>query len=143
MNTLGDIDDNILKTKALKVLLSETLANQDITNILEDYIKEQEEKKEKDNSEENEESSEGNESGLNDLGGGEDLGEMSPEEMGFNPMEGAPSTQEEEGEAEGSSEELEPIETEETSQEENEGQESDNLPSPNDLGVDLTVNPQR
>ena len=68
---------------------------------------------------------------------------MSPEEIGFNPMEGAPSTQEEEGEAGESSEEMEPIEAEEASSEENEEQESDNLPSPNDLGVDLTVNPQR
>ena len=136
MQTLNDIDDNILKTKALKILLSETLANQDITNILEDYIKEQEEKIEKDNSEENEEPSEGNESELNDLG------EMSPEEMGFNPMEGAPSTQEEE-EAEESNTETSPEETTEEIPEETSETENDNLPSPADLGVDLTVNQQR
>ena len=141
MSTLNDIDDNILKTKALKILLSETLANQDITNILEEYIKEQEEKKEKENSKENEESSESSESGLNDLGGDEDLGEMSPEEMGFNPMEGAPSTQEEESEF--PDEENEPVETE-APEAENEGEsEENNLPSPDDLGIDLTVNPQR
>lgn len=141
MSTLNDIDDNILKTKALKILLSETLANQDITNILEEYIKEQEEKKEKENSKENEESSESSESGLNDLGDDEDLGEMSPEEMGFNPMEGAPSTQEEESEL--PDEENEPVETE-APEAENEGEsEENNLPSPDDLGIDLTVNPQR
>ena len=141
MNTLGDIDDNILKTKALKVLLSETLANQDITNILEEYIKEQEENKEKENSKENEESSESSESGLNDLGGDEDLGEMSPEEMGFNPMEGAPSVQEEEP-PEVSEEEI-PEETETAEQPEPQEEESSDLPSPSDLGIDLTVNPQR
>ena len=141
MSTLNDIDDNILKTKALKILLSETLANQDITNILEEYIKEQEEKKEKENSKENEESSESSESGLNDLGGDEDLGEMSPEEIGFNPMEGAPSTQEEESEL--PDEESEPVETEAPETENEEESEENNLPSPDDLGIDLTVNPQR
>ena len=137
MNTLSDVDDNILKTKALKVLLSETLANQDVTNILEDYIKEQEEDKEKGDGEGSEESSENNESGLGDLGGG-DLGEMSPEEMGFTPMKGAPSTQTEET-VEEPMEEVESVESEEPTPEE----ESDNLPSPSELGVDLTVNPQR
>ena len=137
MSTLNDVDDNVLKTKALKVLLSETLANQDITNILEDYIKEQEENKEKSDGEGSEEPSENNESGLGDLGGG-DLGEVSPEEMGFTPMEGAPSTQTEET-AEEPMEEVGPVESEESAPEE----ESDNLPSPSELGVDLTVNPQR
>lgn len=139
MNTLGDIDDNILKTKALKVLLSETLANQDITNILEDYIKEQEEKENKEEEPEiNEEEG---------LGGEEGFSEPTPEDMGFNPMEGAPSTQEEESEL--PDEENEPVETEApeeagtTEQSEPQEEESNELPSPSDLGIDLTVNPQR
>ena len=136
MNTLNDIDDNILKTKALKVLLSETLANQDITNILEEYIKEQEEKE---NKEEEPETNE--EEGLGGLGGEEGFSEPTPEDMGFNPMEGAPSAQEEES-SEVSEKEI-PEETETTEQPEPQEEENNELPSPSDLGVDLTVNPQR
>ena len=136
MNTLNDIDDNILKTKALKVLLSETLANQDITNILEEYINEQEEKENK----EEEEPETNEEEGLGGLGGEEGFSEPTPEDMGFNPMEGAPSVQEEPSEV---NEEETPEETETAEQPEPQEEESNDLPSPSDLGIDLTVNPQR
>ena len=136
MSTLNDIDDNLLKTKALKVLLSETLANQEITNILEEYIKEQEEKE---NKEEEPETNE--EEGLGELGGEEGFSEPTPEDMGFNPMEGAPSAQEEEPSEVG--EEETPEESETAEQPEPQEEESNDLPSPSDLGIDLTVNPQR
>ena len=122
MQALGEVDDAAIKTKVLKSLLADTLSNQDVTNALQEYIDKLEAKEEKDEG--------GNEEESNDLGtfgGNEDFGDLSgmegmPEEGGneeassFNPMEGAPSTQEEE---------------------------SDNLPSPADLGVDLTDNTQR
>lgn len=140
MQALGEVDDAAIKTKVLKSLLADTLSNQDVTNALQEYIDKLEAKEEKDEG--------GNEKESNDLGsfgGSEDFGDLggmegAPEEGGneeassFNPMEGAPSTQEEESATEETSEQ-----PEETSSEE----ESDNLPSPADLGVDLTDNTQR
>lgn len=125
MNTLNDVKDEAAKIKVLKSLLSETLSNQEITNVLQEYL----EKLENENKEETENNSES--------GSNEDLSSLedSFEETEFSPLEGAPSMQEEEI-----------IPEEEPSLEEPEediGEESDNLPSPSDLGVDLTQNPQR
>ena len=56
-------------------------------------------------------------------------------------MEGAPSAQEEEPSEIG--EEEIPEETETAEQPEPQEEENNDLPSPSDLGIDLTVNPQR
>lgn len=139
MATLADVDDPILKTKALKALLSETLANQEITNILEDYIKEQEEKKQEEDQKGEGESEVGDSESSSGLSGADE----------FSPMEGSPSFQEQPSEepaetgesgSEGPALEETPSETGETSEE---SQQEETLPSPSDLGVDLTVNPQR
>ena len=140
MQALGEVDDAAIKTKVLKSLLADTLSNQDVTNALQEYIDKLEAKEEKDKGGNKEESND-----LGSFGGSEDFGDLggmegAPEEGGneeassFNPMEGAPSTQEEGSATEETSEQ-----PEETSSEE----ESDNLPSPADLGVDLTDNTQR
>ena len=128
MGTLGDIDDPIAKTKVLKSLLSETLANQEVTNILQDYIEKLE------NSENKEDEESGSEDDLADLGMSSDIGVG--EESAFSPMGGSPSSAEEESES------TEPEAETEEPEESNEGEE-ETLPSPSDLGVDLTNNPQR
>lgn len=125
MSTLNDVElDEVSKTKILKSLLSDTLANQDITNVLSEHIEKVEEEAE---SGENEETNE-EESGIGgSLFGGEEIAggeEFGGGESEFNPMEGAPSTQEEEA----------PESTPETTEEEV------NLPTPSDIGVDMTVN---
>lgn len=139
MQALGDVDDAAIKTKVLKSLLADTLSNQDVTDALQEYIDKLEKGEKKEGEQETSE-----DTGLGSFGGNEDFGDLG--DMGgmsegegtqeppsqFNPMEGAPSTQEEEGTAEEATEQ--PNETEE---------ESDNLPSPADLGVDLTDNTQR
>lgn len=138
MQTLSEVDDLAIKTKVLKSLLADTLSNQDVTNALQEYIdklEKSEEGKEEDNKEES-----------SDLGsfGGEDFGDLggameepienNEESSEFNPMEGAPSTQEDQEEDSEETPAEEPTESNE---------ESDNLPSPVDLGVDLTDNTQR
>lgn len=132
MGTLGDIDDPIAKTKVLKSLLSETLANQEVTNILQDYIEKLE------NGEDKKDEEPGSEGDLADLGMPSDMG--MGEESTFSPMGGSPSSAEEEPESTEPEGEAE-SETEEP-EESNEGEE-ETLPSPSDLGVDLTNNPQR
>ena len=130
MNTLSDIDDKKIKLTILKSLLSRVVADQSITNSIQEYIdKLESEEKENDNKAKNNESNEEN------LGG--ELGNTSPssesEPSGiesFSPFENAPSTEEE------TNEPNEEVEAEETPEE----TESDNLPSPADLGVDLTDN---
>lgn len=130
MNTLSDIDDKKIKLTILKSLLSRVVADQSITNSIQEYIdKLESEEKENDNKDKNNESNEEN------LGG--ELGNTSPssesEPSGiesFSPFENAPSTEEENNEP------SEEVGTEETPEE----TESDNLPSPADLGVDLTDN---
>lgn len=140
MQALGEVDDAAIKTKVLKSLLADTLSNQDVTNALQEYIDKLEAKEEKDGGGNEEESNDlgsfGGSEGFGDLGGMEGAPEEggNEEASSFNPMEGAPSTQEEESATEETSEQ-----PEETSSEE----ESDNLPSPADLGVDLTDNTQR
>ena len=137
MGTLGDIDDPIAKTKVLKSLLSETLANQEVTNILQDYIErledEQARRKDEDESEEGMQPDSG---GLGGLGMPPDMG--ADEVSDFSPMGGSPSSAEEEPEVK----EPEP-EPEEGQQEETDEGEEVALPSPSDLGVDFTNNPQR
>lgn len=132
MGTLGDIDDPIAKTKVLKSLLSETLTNQEVTNILQDYI----EKLENEENKKDEES--GSEDDLADLGMPSDMGVG--EESNFSPMGGSPSSAEEGPESTEPKGESE-AETEEA--EESNEEEEEVLPSPSDLGVDLTNNPQR
>ena len=136
MNTLGDMDDNISKMKILNSLLSKVVADQDITNIIQEYIEKLESKEEKegDKSEDNNtplgsESTMEASGGLEHIGGEsfDDLGEE--EESSFSPLEGAPSTQEEL--------------PEESGVEETPSEEDNTLPSPEELGVDLTQNPQR
>ena len=130
MNTLSDIDDKKIKLTILKSLLSRVVADQSITNSIQEYIdKLESEEKENDKKDKNNESNEEN------LGG--ELGNTSPssesEPSGiesFSPFENAPSTEEENNEPN------EEVGTEETPEE----TESDNLPSPADLGVDLTDN---
>lgn len=140
MQALGEVDDAAIKTKVLKSLLADTLSNQDVTNALQEYIDKLEAKEEKDEGGNKEESND-----LGSFGGSEDFGDLggmegaseeggNEEASSFNPMEGAPSTQEEGSATEETSEQ-----PEETSSEE----ELDNLPSPADLGVDLTDNTQR
>lgn len=144
MQALSEVDDPKIKTKVLKSLLADTLSNQDVTNALQEYINKLE-KKEKTGEGETEEQS----NDLGSFGGNEDFGDLGgvggvggmPEgeetqetSSQFNPMEGAPSTQEEA--------------TEEATEQPNETttaaeKEPDNLPSPADLGVDLTDNTQR
>lgn len=136
MNTLGDMDDNISKMKILNSLLSKVVADQDITNIIQEYIDKLESKEEKegDKSEDNNtplgsESAMGASGGLEPIGGESfgDLGEE--EESSFSPLESAPSAQEEL--------------PEESGVEETPSEEDNTLPSPEELGVDLTQNPQR
>ena len=130
MNTLSDIDDKKIKLTILKSLLSRVVADQSITNSIQEYIdKLESEEKENDKKDKNNESNEEN------LGG--ELGNTSPsserEPSGiesFSPFENTPPTEEENNEPN------EEVGTEETSEE----TESDNLPSPADLGVDLTDN---
>lgn len=135
MNTLSDMDDAASKMKILKSLLSNVISDQNVTNILQEYI----DKLEKDRDKESENESEGdsNLGGGNPLepsGGLEPIGNETPsepmEDLGeseFNPLGGSPSSQEET-----------PEETSAPSEEE-----TNTLPSPSDLGVDLTQNPQR
>ena len=135
MNTLSDMDDAASKMKILKSLLSNVISDQNVTNILQEYI----DKLEKDRDKESENESEGdsNLGGGNPLepsGGLEPIGNETPsepmEDLGeseFNPLGGSPSSQEET-----------PEETSASSEEE-----TNTLPSPSDLGVDLTQNPQR
>ena len=141
MGTLGDIDDPIAKTKVLKSLLSETLANQEVTNILQDYIErledEQARRKDEDESEEGMQPDSG---GLGGLGMPPDMG--ADEVSDFSPMDGSPSSAEEEPEVEEPEPEPE-AEPEEGQQEETDEGEEVALPSPSDLGVDFTNNPQR
>lgn len=136
MNTLGDMDDNISKMKILNSLLSKVVADQDITNIIQEYIDklESNEEKEGDKSKDNNtplgsESAMGAGGGLEPIGGEsfDDLGEEG--ESSFSPLGGAPSTQEES--------------PEESEVEETPSEEDNTLPSPEELGVDLTQNPQR
>ena len=136
MNTLGDMDDKISKMKILNSLLSKVVADQDVTNIIQEYIDKLENKEEKkgDKSEDNStplgsESVMGASGGLEPIGGEsfDDLGEE--EESSFSPLDGAPSTQEEL--------------PEESGVEETPSEEDNTLPSPEELGVDLTQNPQR
>ena len=139
MNTLSDVEDEISKLKILKSLLADTLSNQEITNVLQDYIDKLEKDKETDKENKTKESSDLSESGSFGSGGGlEPIGSESPSgdldnlegsgDSEFTPLSGAPSSQEE-----GGSEELDTNNEEET----------DTLPSPSDLGLDLTQNPQR
>ena len=133
INTLGDMDDKIAKMRILKSLLSRVLADQEVTNILQEYIEKL--KSEDSEDEDKKESSELGSSGLggspsSDLGTIEDTGfeDFGEEEETFSPLGGAPSTQESESEERSESEEL---------------PEEDVLPNPSDLGVDMTQNPQR
>lgn len=133
MNTLNDINDEVIKTKILKSLLSDTLANQDVTSALQEYIdklnKKEEDKNNKEDNDLNSSTDNGNLGSDLDINNEEEINDTSSE---FNPVEGgAPSTQEEE-----STEEIpnEDIETDE------QNEQSDNLPSPEELGVDLTNN---
>ena len=140
MQALGEVDDPAIKTKVLKSLLADTLSNQDVTNALQEYIDKLEKGEEKEGEQET-----SKDTGLDSFGGNEgfgDLGDMGGMPEGeetqeissqFNPMEGAPSTQEE-----GTAEEVAEQPGETTAEEE-----SDNLPSPADLGIDLTDNTQR
>lgn len=132
MNTLNDINDEVIKTKILKSLLSDTLANQDVTSALQEYIdklnKKEEDKNNKEDNDLNSSTDNGNLGSDLDINNEEEINDTSSE---FNPVEGgAPSTQEE------STEEIpnEDIETDE------QNEQSDNLPSPEELGVDLTNN---
>ena len=147
MQALSEVDDPKIKTKVLKSLLADTLSNQDVTNALQEYINKLE-KKEKTGEGETEEQSNdlgsfgGNEDfgglgGVGGMPGGEETQEPSSQ---FNPMEGAPSTQEEEA-TEEATEQPNANETSATTTAA-EG-EPDTLPSPADLGVDLTDNTQR
>lgn len=128
MSTLNDVElDEVSKTKILKSLLSDTLANQDITNVLSEHIEKVEEEAESGENEEQTNEEEGRIGG--GLFGGEEIAggeEFGGGESEFNPMEGAPSTQEEEA----------PESAPETAEEEEEV----NLPTPSDIGVDMTVN---
>ena len=140
MQALGEVDDPAIKTKVLKSLLADTLSNQDVTNALQEYIDKLEKGEEKEEEQETSEDtgldSFGGNEGFGDLGGMEGMseGEETQETSSqFNPMEGAPSTQEE-----GATEEVAEQPNEATAEEE-----SDNLPSPADLGIDLTDNTQR
>lgn len=141
MGTLGDIDDPIAKTKVLKSLLSETLANQEVTNILQDYIERLEDEQAKGkNEDESEEGMRPDSDGLGGLGMPPDMG--ADEVSDFSPMDGSPSSAEEEPEVEEPEPEPE-AEPEEGQQGETDEGEESALPSPSDLGVDLTNNPQR
>ena len=125
MNTLTDVDDQVIKLTILKSLLANTLANQDITNNLQTYIdklkKEQEEGA--DNKQER-----------NDEEPVEDLDNDLPISSGmsdFNPIDRPTELGSEE---ENVLDEL-PLEPEEEPTEED-----NNLPSGEELGVDLTQN---
>lgn len=130
MNTLSDIDDKKIKLTILKSLLSRVVADQSITNSIQEYIdKLESEEKENDNKAKNNESNEENLGG--ELGNTSSSSESEPSGIeSFSPFENAPSTEEENNEPN------EEVGTEETPEE----TESDNLPSPADLGVDLTDN---
>lgn len=134
MNTLSDMDDTTSKMKILKSLLSNIISDQNVTNILQEYIDKLEKEKDKEKESEPKESSNLGGGNIETSGGLEPIGGEFPseplEDLGeeeFNPLSGSPSSQEET-----------PEETNITSEEE-----SDILPSPSDLGVDLTQNPQR
>lgn len=136
MTTIGEIDDVTSKMKILKSLLSETLANQEITNILSEYIKKLE-KEEKDNSKKETESEDELSSGLSN--------ELIPETGSSNDFDLIrPSSEEETEEGVGEIPEEIPekndsnIESEESTEDNNE-----RLPSGEELGVDLTTNTRR
>ena len=86
LRLMGDIEDPITKLKMTKSLLSNSISNQEVIELLESYINDlEEEQKEEQNSSSDSESDLGNDNDLDldldlDLGGGEDL--PSPSELG-------------------------------------------------------------
>lgn len=134
MNTLQDVETVSSKLKILKSLLSQCLADQEITNILQDEIEklqakenpeegEEPEKKEEDSGLEPLGSSSYGEGGFEGMGGMEDFNPLDREMETEEPMEGGPEMTPEAG--------PEP---------EMGGGEDNNLPSFQELGVDGTVN---
>lgn len=125
MNTLGDVETPAAKLKILKSLLSECLADQEITNILQNEI----DKMEKEGAGEKEEG----------IGGDSETEESAPLETpagleGFNPFDNNSGLEEPEQPTEPASETSEPGAPEQPQGEDND------LPSFSDLGVDGTVN---
>lgn len=138
MTTLGDIDDQASRIKILKLLLSETLSNQEITNILSEYI----DKLEKDASEDEDKEDEDKEQD-EDLDNGFDF----EEDNDSNFLNNSPSSEIEEEEFASDTDNVDEGTVDDdidTEIEEFEGNEKDNnLPSGEDLGIDLTTNQQR
>ena len=138
MTTLGDIDDQASRIKILKLLLSETLSNQEITNILSEYI----DKLEKDASEDEDKEDEAKEQ-YEDLDNGFDF----EEDNDSNFLNNSPSSEIEEEEFASDTGNVDEgtvdddIDTEIEEFEDNE--KDNNLPSGEDLGIDLTTNQQR
>lgn len=125
MNVLTDLEDKEARLKCIKALLGDVLGNQEINNILQEEIEKLDvEKKDGENPEEKESTEETSPI---------DFEGIDNSQSSFNPIENTPPSVSEPTEET-------PSEGETTPVEEPEGSE---LPSPSDLGVDMTVNPQR
>lgn len=133
MSTLQDVQTVSSKLKILKSLLSECLADQDITNILQ---KEIEKLEKEENGDVEEKPSE--DTGLEDLGGGSDIPPTPSGLEDFNPLDRKMESEQDTFPEEESTAEVNevPVEPEEVNVE----QQDNSLPSFAELGIDGTIN---